>query len=195
MGMTSMGSAALALVLALGVSLPVRAEGGHVAEIRAYFDSEICGWLADPAIVTALVAQNADHAAITKEKIDELDLEWGMQATAIDQPFVRKILDSAISKFLTEKKSASDGLITEVIVMDAKGLNVGLSDVTSDYWQGDEPKWRQTFAVGPGALYIDKPEKDESTQTLQVQVSATLTDPASGAPIGAITLGINLDKL
>lgn len=195
MSMTSMGSAALALVLALVASAPVRAEGGHVAEIRAYFDREIRGWLTDPAIVAALAAQNADHAAITQDKIEALDLEWGMQATAVDQPFVRKVLDREISRFLTDKKSVSDGLITEVIVMDAKGLNVGLSDVTSDYWQGDEPKWQRTFPVGPDALFIDRPEKDESTQTLQVQVSATLIDPASGSPIGAITLGINLDKL
>lgn len=195
MGMASMGSAGLALLLALAASGPAQADGGHVAEIRAYFDREIRGWLADPVIVAALVAQNAENAAITQDEIDALDLEWGMQATAVDQPFVRKILDREISKFLVDKKSASDGMITEMIVMDIKGLNVGLSDVTSDYWQGDEPKWQQTYAIGPGALFIDRPEKDESTQTLQAQVSATLTDPSSGAPIGAITVGINLDKL
>lgn len=195
MGMTSMGSAGLALMLAVAASAPVRAEGGHVAEIRVYFESEIRGWLADPVIVEAVAAQNADHGALTQERIDALDLEWAMQATAVDQPFVRKILDRQISKFLADRKSDSDGLITEMIVMDAKGLNVGLSDVTSDYWQGDEPKWRRTYAVGPDAMFIDRPEKDESTQTLQAQVSATLTDPASGAPIGAITVGINLDKL
>ena len=190
--MTSIDKVGLALVLALVLPTPVQAESGHVADIRA---REIRGWLADPVIVGALVAQNADHAAITKEKIDALDLEWGMQATAVDQPFVKKILDREISKFLIDKKAISGGLITEMIVMDAKGLNVGLSDVTSDYWQGDEPKWQQTYAVGPDALFIDRPEKDESTQTLQAQVSATLTDPASGAAIGAITVGINLDKL
>jgi hypothetical protein len=79
--------------------------------------------------------------------------------------------------------------------MDGKGLNVGQSDITSDYWQGDEAKWRKTFLVGPEAVFVDAVEKDESTQMLQSQVSVTIKDPTSGEPIGALTLGINLNAL
>ena len=78
--------------------------------------------------------------------------------------------------------------------MDAKGLNVGQSDVTSDYWQGDEAKFQKSFGAGAGAVFVDEAEKDESTQMLQSQASMTIVDE-TGAPIGAITVGINLDKL
>ena len=40
--------------------------------------------------------------------------------------------------------------------MDAMGLNVAASDVTSDYWQGDEAKFKKTYAVGSGAIFIDE---------------------------------------
>ena len=79
--------------------------------------------------------------------------------------------------------------------MDAKGLNVGQSDVTSDYWQGDEDKWQRTYPVGPDALLIGEVEQDESTQRFQTQVSLSVVDPADGAVIGAVTVGIDVETL
>jgi hypothetical protein len=66
--------------------------------------------------------------------------------------------------------------------------------MTSDYWQGDEAKWKKTYMVGPDAIFVDEIEKDESTQSLQSQVSIAIKDE-TGKAIGAITLGINVDKL
>ena len=86
-------------------------------------------------------------------------------------------------------------MITEIFVMDARGLNVAQSDVTSDYWQGDEAKWQDTFSKGPGAVHISEVEEDESTQTFQSQVSMSVTDPADGSVIGAITVGVNVEML
>ena len=82
-----------------------------------------------------------------------------------------------------------------VFVMDGKGLNVGQSDVTSDYWQGDEAKWQDTYSNGKGAVHISELEEDESTQTLQSQVSVTVVDPESGKAIGAVTFGVNVENL
>ena len=79
--------------------------------------------------------------------------------------------------------------------MDAKGLNVGTSDVTSDYMQGDEGKWQKTYLVGPDATFIDEVEFDESSKTFQSQVSTTVVDPATGKAIGAVTIGMNVEKL
>ena len=86
-------------------------------------------------------------------------------------------------------------MFTEIFAMDDKGLNVAQSDVTSDYWQGDEDKWQQTYLVGAGAVHISEVELDDSTQTYQSQVSVTVVDPETNAPIGAITFGINVDAL
>ena len=40
--------------------------------------------------------------------------------------------------------------------MDAQGANVCLSHETSDYWQGDEPKWQRIFRDGL-AVFVDEP--------------------------------------
>jgi hypothetical protein len=171
------------------------AEEAHVAPVKDFVSSNVEGWLTDPTVVDAIKEQNAKTADLDQAAIDALDKDWRAQATAADKPMVDEVLGRALSKFLMEKKDASQGMITEIFVMDAKGLNVGQSDVTSDYWQGDEAKWQKTYGVGAGEVFVDEVEEDESTQALQSQASLTISDPATGEAIGAITIGINLDML
>jgi hypothetical protein len=176
-------------------SATVQAEDAHVAPVKAFISQNIETWLTDPVVVGAIKEQNAKTGDLDQAAIDKLEKEWRAQATASDKPFVNEVLARALSKFLMEKKDGSQGMITEMFVMDAKGLNVGQSDVTSDYWQGDEAKWQKTYGAGAGVVFVDGVEEDESTQALQSQASVTISDPETGQPIGAITIGINLDML
>jgi hypothetical protein len=82
-----------------------------------------------------------------------------------------------------------------MFVMDEKGLNVGQSSVTSDYWQGDEGKYQKTFQVGANAVFIDEAEFNDDTKTWRAQLNFTVVDPASGKPIGAATIEMNLTEL
>lgn len=190
---TIFASALLAAMAFAPVS--AMAEDAHVAPVKDFVSSHVEGWLADPIVVDAINEQNAKTSGMDQAAIDKLDKDWRAQATASDKPMVDEVLARALSKFLMEKKEGSEGMITEMFVMDAKGLNVGQSDVTSDYWQGDEAKWQKTYGVGAGEVFVDEVEEDESTQALQSQASVTISDPATGKPIGAITVGINLDML
>ncbi len=171
------------------------ADDAHVAPVKEYISQNVESWLNDPVVISAIKEQNAKTAGYDQAAIDKLDKDWRAQATAADKPMVDEVLASPLSKFLMEKKDASQGMITEMFVMDAKGLNVGQSDVTSDYWQGDEAKWQKTYSAGAGVVFVDEVEQDESTQALQSQASVTISDPDTGQPIGAITIGINLDML
>jgi hypothetical protein len=110
-------------------------------------------------------------------------------------PTIDKVLGNDLSNFLKGKKDAAGGIITEVFVMDAKGLNVGQSDVTSDYMQGDEAKWQKTYGAGPDAVFVDDVEFDDSSESFQSQVSGTVVDPATGEAIGAITVGVAVENL
>ncbi|WP_425089867.1 hypothetical protein [Stappia sp.] len=165
------------------------------AELSALAKGKIAEIASAPEVIGAVKAQNETTAAYDQAKIDELDTAWRAQADAAEQPMIDAALDSEVSGYLMDVQDGSDGMFTEIFVMDAKGLNVGQSDVTSDYWQGDEDKWQQTYSVGPGAVHISELEEDESTQTVQSQVSVSVVDPDSGAVIGAVTFGVNVDKL
>lgn len=188
--------AASVLGFVLLASTPGQAsDESHVAPIKALVTDKLSAWLSDPVLIEAVRAQNVKHASLTQAEIDALDKEWRAQVNTPKRPLVDSLLSTKLSGFLVAKKKESGGLITEVFVMDDKGLNVGQSDVTSDYWQGDEAKWQKTFLAGPGAIFVDKVEKDESTQMLQSQVSVTVVDPQTKTAIGAITIGVNVDAL
>jgi hypothetical protein len=185
----------VSLLAALVFAAPAFADDAPVKEAEAYVKANLVSWLSDKAVITAIKEQNAKHAALTQPEIDKLDKEWRGQVDAAAKPLIDGVLKNAISAFLTKKKEESKGVVTEVFVMDDKGLNVGQSDITSDYWQGDEAKWQKTFLIGPDAIFLDKVQKDESTQTLQMQVSVSIKDPETGKAIGAVTFGLNVDAL
>jgi hypothetical protein len=172
----------------------VNAEEAHVAPVTAFMKEKVVGWAQDPMIIKAIVAQNAKNAQLGQADIDTLDKEWRAEVQSSEQPMIKAVLANDVSTFLKEKQAESNGAIAEVFIVDDKGLNVGQSDVTSDYWQGDEAKFQKTFNVGPNTLFVDEVEKDESTQALQSQASMTIVDE-TGKAIGAITVGVNLDAL
>lgn len=189
-----MRSIAFGVLLGLAVG-PAAAEELHVAPVTAFYQEKIAVWLSDPAVVDAVKAQNEKTKDLSEADIKALDDAWRAEVEAADRPTIAGMEANPLSAFLKAKKDELGGLATELFVMDARGLNVGLSDVTSDYWQGDEAKWQKTFSVGPGTVFVDEIEKDESTQSLQSQVSGTIVDPATGAAIGAITVGVDVDGL
>ncbi|WP_176695438.1 hypothetical protein [Phaeobacter sp. B1627] len=163
--------------------------------LQAYLDSEISGWANSPEIVAAITAQNAAHAGLTQSQIDEMDKNWRSQIGDPASPVISPVLNNPVSDTLRSRIDASMGAMTEIFVMDAHGLNVAASDVTSDMWQGDEAKFQDTFGKGAGSVHISPVELDESTQRYQGQVSMTIVDPDSGAPIGAITVGLDAESL
>lgn len=184
--------AASAMVMVMGTAQAM--DGPHVAPIKDYVKANVMTWLADPRVIAAIKAQNEKTAGLSEAEIVALDKKWRAEVEASAKPMIEAVLKNDLSTFLAAKKNDAAGMITEAFIMDAKGLNVGQSDMTSDYWQGDEAKWKKTYMVGPDAIFVDEIEKDESTQSLQSQVSIAIKDE-TGKAIGAITLGINVDKL
>lgn len=172
-----------------------RSDEADTAEIKKFVTAQVMPWMSDKVVVDAIKAQNTKHAAMTDDDIGSLDKQWRAEIDGSDKPLINAVVSNDLSAFLKKKKEEAGGLITELFVMDNKGLNVGQSDVTSDYWQGDEAKWQKTFQVGPDAVFVDEIEKDESTQQLQVQVSVSIKDPESGEVIGAMTIGIDVGQL
>lgn len=173
---------------------PVFAAGEHEGPVKDFVTKNVMPWLNSAEVVNAVKAQNAKNAGLSQADIDKLDKQWRAEVDASAKPLIDATLASSLSKFLMAKKAENPEIVTEMFVMDNKGLNVGQSDVTSDYWQGDEGKWQKTFSVGPDAIFVDDVEKDESTQALQAQVSVSIKDE-SGAAVGAITVGLNVEKL
>lgn len=163
--------------------------------MQRFLDTNVMSWANDPAILTAIAAQNAKTAGLSADEIDAMDKTWRAEIGTGNTPTISAVLDAPASDMLRGHVASSAGAITEVFVMDAVGLNVAASGVTSDYWQGDEEKHQLTYGVGPGAVHFGEVEFDESSQQYQAQISFTLTDPATGEAVGAMTVAVNADQL
>ena len=181
----------LSVGLALGMMGTAQANDFE-EELMAYLNG--ADWVQDPAVVSAIEAQNAEYADISQDKIDAMDQQWRGEKEAGGGPMIDKVLNNTLSKFLKSTKEESGGLIAEVFVMDQNGLNVGQSDPTSDYWQGDEGKFQKSYGSGPDGVLIDEVEFDDSSESYISQVSRTIVG-ADGKPIGAVTIGVNVENL
>lgn len=184
---------ALAMAVLLG-GAAARADDFEPA-LRAFAASTAAQWAADPAVVAAVLAQNAAHASITPDEIARLDAAWKAEVGSADMPTVTPVLMHPLSDRLRAHVAGSGGIVTEVFVTDGLGLNVAVSAPTSDYWQGDEAKFTETFPLGPKAVHLGEVEFDESTQTYQAQISVVVTDPATGEPAGTMTVAVNAESL
>ncbi|MEM9428687.1 MAG: PDC sensor domain-containing protein [Pseudomonadota bacterium] len=189
-----MKRALLVPVVLLSIAGPAAANE-FAGALMSLAEGELRSWAADPTLIEAIRAQNTAHEGLSQADIDTLDQTWRAEIGTGTSPMIDEVLARAGSAQLKERKAAAGGLITEVFVMDAKGLNVAQSDVTSDFWQGDEAKFTETFGKPAETVHLSDIELDESTQTYQSQVSLPIVDPDTNAPIGAVTFGINLEML
>lgn len=190
---------ALGLAVGLGVSLGLTgaapAQTAGSAALDAAIASHVLPLLEEPRVITAVRAQNARTADYDQAEIDRLDSLWRAEIGTAERPTIAPVVDSALSQVLANWVQASDGRVTELFVMDARGLNVAVSHVTSDYWQGDEAKFQDTVPRGAGAIHVGEVAFDESSQHYLVQVSVTVMDPDTGVALGALTAGLNAEML
>jgi hypothetical protein len=186
---------ALGFAAVLSMGTATQAEDEFTAPLTALAKSDIAAFASDPIVIAAINAQNAITSGYDQAKIDELDKQWRAEVDAPSKPLIDATLANAASQYLKGVQDASGGKYTEIFVMDAKGLNVGQSTLTSDYWQGDEDKFTASFGAGADAVHVGDVEQDESTQVFQSQVSIPIADPATGSLIGAITVGVDVSML
>ena len=149
-------------------------------------NSKLVAHGSNAVIVEAVKAQNSKGVSLAK--IKEQDEKWKATAGVVD--YMKAIMTSECGKYLS-KIQKSEKYYAEIFVMDNQGANVAMTDKTSDYWQGDEAKFTESFKGGKGGVHISDVEFDDSSQAYLVQVSVPVKD--NGKVIGAITFGIDVD--
>ena len=116
-----------------------------------------------------------------REEIDAMENTWKAELDSENYDLIASVVETPLerssARFVIDK---SDGLITEINVMDAKGLSVGQTSPNSDIWQGGRNQIHQNFSrCCPDALFVDEVEEDGSTQSFQSQSNFTVADPAT----------------
>jgi hypothetical protein len=152
-------------------------------------------WLDTEMVQLSVETQNKRYGKLSQEEIEKLDKQWVAERKSDDKPLIASTLSNPLSVYLSRMQGKSLGLFAEIFVMDDKGLNVGQSSITSDFWQGDEAKFEKTFPVASDAVFIDDPEWDKDAGIWRAQINFTLTAADGKKPIGAATVEVNLTEL
>ncbi|QDL93598.1 hypothetical protein FDP22_05080 [Paroceanicella profunda] len=185
-------------LLALSALRPASAGEDTPPDITTLITPRVIAYLRDigkaDIIELSVAGQNARYGELPQSEIDRLDTQWRTERKSVEKPLIAMTLSRPLSIYLIRIQSDRIGLLTAIFAMDRNGLNVGQSAPTSDFWQGDEDKFLQTYPIGPDAVHIGEVEWVPEWAVWIGQVSLTLTD-RSGQKIGAITFDINLDEL
>jgi hypothetical protein len=156
--------------------------------VKDLADSTLAKLGTDPIIVAAVKAENAKGQ--TLDQIKSKDGKWKATAGIVD--YMKALMDSDCGQHLRQIQD-SEAYYAELFVMDNQGANVAMTDKTSDYWQGDEAKFKKSYNGGSGAVFVDDVEFDDSAQAYLCQVSVPVKDGSE--VIGAITIGVDVDKI
>lgn len=173
----------LILVLAIGTSQAEEAPDSVTQLVPT-----LQQWSTNAVLVKAVQEQNASN--LSMDEITKRDADW-MAKSGLDD-FMKSLMSNAAAEEL-KKLEQSQPYFLEMFLMDNQGANVAMTNKTSDYWQGDEAKFKNSFNGGTGGVEISDVEFDESSQAYLVQVSIAIMD--GDKAIGALTIGINLDEL
>jgi hypothetical protein len=162
----------------------------------AEVDTKMLNWTAntvlagfghDKAIVKAVRAQNKENYSLSY--IKDTDRVWRgiLEGTIAIQD------DMMVNDCAQAAKAlmASVPYVTEIFVMDNKGANVCMTTKTGDFWQGDEAKFWNSYNGGIGSIFVDDVEEDGGKMISQVSVPVM----RKGMAIGAMTIGVDVDKL
>jgi hypothetical protein len=178
------------LVVTVGAVLCL-ATASHAFPAQGALKQMITGPLQDLAqslpVITTVRAQNSMHLRITSEDIATLDARWRKG----DQSLIGPVMENDLSAYLTNYARQSEGLYSEIFVIDQHGLNVGQSAITSDYWQGDEEIFTHAFA---GEAHVSPVAFDEYSKLDLIKVSLPVRNE-DGEIIGVLVVGVDPEKL
>ncbi len=157
--------------------------------LKNYIKTTLMPLCTNKVFAQEIARQNAQ--SISLEEIQKIDKQW---AEAEDElPIQAEKMGNACAQEIKRVAKAVP-VLGETFVMDNQGANVGQNALTSDYWQGDEPKWKNSYKDGKGGIDVGKRQLDKSTNVVDQKVSLPIVNE-EGKVIGAVCLGVKVEML
>jgi hypothetical protein len=115
----------------------------------------------------------------------EIDKQWQTQGAATAARV--GLLASPESLFVAEFVK-HDSIYREVLVTDRHGRLVAASNITSDYFQADEPWWINAFDDGRGRISVTDVRRDESAHVYAFDVAVPVPGASDGEIAGVMKI-------
>ena len=157
------------------------------ASVKKLAASTLMSLTFDKVVIKETEKQNSQKVSLAT--IQQIDKSW--REAEEETKEMKDRLNNTTAQLL-KKFVASNPDVVEVFVMDNQGAVVGENNLTSDYWQGDEAKWKNSFKGGKGGVDVGEVEFDKSANANLQQVSLPVV-AKGGKIIGAITFGVKVN--
>lgn len=179
---------ALPIFMSYLLSTPAFAEDNPLSKkLIEFTEKKLVKIAAHPTIVQTVVDRNLQ--AISLQNTKEIDQIW-ISTPGINR-FMMDLLRNDCAFELLDFENRYP-FIVESFVMDNQGALVCMTQKTTDYWQGDEAKFKQSYQKGIGAIYYGELEHDSSVGEIVKQISISIE--AEKQVVGAIVFTISLDR-
>jgi hypothetical protein len=159
------------------------------AATKAFVKEKLLQHCTNQIFVAETKAQNAK--GISSTEIQNIDRQW--QEAEEELPIMTEKLGNRCAAEVA-RIARENPAIVEAFVMDNQGAVVGENNLTSDYWQGDEEKWINSYNNGRGGLDVGQAKFDRSANAVIQQISLPVFD-SDGTVIGAVTFGVSTESL
>ncbi|QQD21307.1 transporter substrate-binding domain-containing protein [Oceanospirillaceae bacterium ASx5O] len=158
--------------------------------IRAQLQTVLQPQLPSSRLLPALQAENKRLGVLTVAAKMALDKQWVGETQLGSGPLLERVEQQPISAWLRELQQQSEGLIREIYITGAQGINLAQSLPTSDIDQSDEEAYQQ-LVVQQQPLWIGPIEYDESARSFQIKVAWPV--PEQGPRQGMVVLGLDAE--
>lgn len=169
----------------------------HQPRAEAYARKFASRFITDAMLQSAVRESTKQHSRLDWGEQRALDRKWRDElADNTKGGLTDAIINNRLSEWLKEHLAdAPNGAVTEILIIDGLGWNVGQTMPTSDFFQGDEMQWQNVLPGGSNAMVVSELEDNGKGERTLALVSLPIVDTDRGNNIGVVTLGIDTSKI
>lgn len=135
---------------------------------------------------TRLPPYQAFRAMITADQL------WKANMPRNTPVLAKRLAGRRHSRLLEQWQEPRATLVNEAFITDWQGAIAAASQPTSDFWQGDEAKFRALLGTTPDTIVMEPLRYDASTRRFQVMVSRQVRNQ-HGQFAGVVVLGVDVE--
>lgn len=169
----------------------------HKPRAESYARDFAARFVNDAMLQSAVRESTKQHSRLNWAEQRALDRNWRDElADGTKNGLTEAILDNRLSVWLKEHLAAApNGAVTEILIIDGLGWNVGQTLPTTDFFQADELQWQNVLPGGSDAIVVSELEDNGKGERTLALVSLPIVDATRGNNIGVVTLGIDTSKI
>lgn len=161
------------------------------APLESLTENEMRAMASDPALTEAL-AKAAEHGYLTDERLHELEEIWKREEYTPEKPLRDSITRSPAADRLREILDKSDGLYTELFLLDRQGMTVAATRADGSLRRIREPFWKQTAERHSLMPFTGEPGFNEDTGLFQAFAAVSVLRAEKF--IGLLVAGADVER-